>query len=137
MLRSPLASVSAISDVPHLIAATSPLPDRRGELSAFRRRPGAFWPFIEQDGRLDAIRRLAPYVLSGEYGLVLTGWLPDPATAPTVLEWRSGCVLLTKTSTRQKICVVISRKPVVPIRWLAKRARRIDSGPLTRTGRAP
>lgn len=69
------ASVSAMSDlVPHLSSRRDIylFPIVNGaEYLAFDADPGAnFWPFIEQDGRLDAIRELAPYVLSGEYGLV-------------------------------------------------------------------
>ena len=69
------ASVSAMSDLaPHLSSRDEiylfPIV-KDAEYIAFDADPAAnFWPFIEQDGRLDAIRNLAPYIVSGEYGLV-------------------------------------------------------------------
>ncbi len=69
------ASVSAMSDLaPHLSSRSEiylfPIV-KDAEYIAFDADPAAnFWPFIEQDGRLDAIRELAPYIVSGEYGLV-------------------------------------------------------------------
>jgi uncharacterized membrane protein len=70
------ASVSAMSDlVPHLSSRRDIylFPIVNGaDYIVFDADSGAnSWPFIEQDGRLDAIRNLAPYILSGEYGLEL------------------------------------------------------------------
>jgi uncharacterized membrane protein len=71
----PQASVSAMSDlVPHLSGRSDIylFPIVNGaDFIVFDADPAAnFWPFIERDGRLDAIRGLAPHVVSGEYGLV-------------------------------------------------------------------